>query len=150
MVYKATCQLCNTQQEAEGILEKDRIQYQYIGETSRTIRVRSGQHKSDYRKCIRENRPASQEEDNWSSFMWDHRLTKHSSDKEFDPDTDFTFEIFAGFKDAMTRQITEAVMINNARMNNAQTDRKYNKIKVNSLNRKYECFAPRERILARS
>ena len=150
MVYRATCQLCNAQQEAEGIPEQNRIHHQYVGETSRTIRIRSGQHKADYRKCIRENRPATQEEDSWSSFMWDHRITKHEGDTNYDPENDFKFEVFTGYKDSMTRQITEAVMINNTIQNNVQMDNEYKEIKVKSLNRKFECFAPRERMVSRS
>ena len=145
VVYKATCVLCEEEQEALGVPESQRIQYQYVGETSRTVRIRSGQHKADYLKCSREGRQASVEEDTWSSFMWDHRLAKHHNNTTMDPDRDFKFDILSSFKDPMTRQITEAVFINQALETNTQTDKKGVEIPVHSLNRKFECFAPRDR-----
>ena len=77
--------------------------------------------------------------------MWDHAKHQHPDDANIDPDQDFRFEVFSTFKDPLTRQLTEAVMINRAAEHKTQTDKKHKEIRVNPLNRRYECFAPRER-----
>ena len=79
--------------------------------------------------------------------MWDHRVAKHDGDVNIDPDTDFKFEVVSGYRDPLSRQIAEAVMINQAMKTNILTLSKGAEVQVKSLNRKYEGFAPRERII---
>ena len=87
------------------------------------------------------------EDDKLSSFMWDHRVDKHQGDMDIDPDMDFKWEILSSHRDPLSRQVTEAVRILQAVETNRQTDNRGIELSVNSLNRKTEIFAPRDRIV---
>ena len=67
----------------------------YIGETSRSAHERGGEHEADYKK----KKP--------DSHMLKHQQADHSDQT----DAKFQFRISATFQSALTRQITEAVMI---------------------------------------
>ena len=67
----------------------------YIGETSRSAHERGGEHKADYRK----QKP--------DSHILKHQQAEHSGQS----DANFKFRISASFQSALSRQITEAVMI---------------------------------------
>ena len=111
IVYKATCNLCDEVQEEEGVPERHRVHQVYIGETSRTLRVRSAQHRKDYTKCAQLGEAGvSLEDEKMSSFMWDHRVDKHQGDMDIDPDMDFKWEIISSHRDPLSRQVTEAVI----------------------------------------
>ena len=58
---------------------------------------------------------------------------------------DFTFKVLSKHRDPMNRQITEAVRIKKALENGTLLKHKGRVINVNSLNKKMEYFAPRER-----
>ena len=65
--------------------------------------------------------------------------------EEIDLKKDFRFENIGGHRDPMTRQVEEAVRIIQARENGSYTNRSEKDLKVKSLNRKDEHFAPRQR-----
>ena len=60
------------------------------------------------RQCVEEGR---REVEEGSSFMYDHYNDVHSNDMDFDPYTNFSFEIIETFRDPLTRQLNEAARI---------------------------------------
>ena len=133
VVYAAECNRCNQPGDRK---------YVYIGESSRTIYVRTSQHRRDYRRAERQGLEAGNE---CSSWMWDHKLEAHSNDLNIDPVKDFTFSILNRHRDPMTRQLEEAVRVTRALDNNKHTDKKNLEIDVISLNRRGETFEPNRR-----
>ena len=101
-----TCNICQDQQVQEEAQPEDVVHRQYIGETSRTIRVRAKQHQQDLHRCSR-NRNLEE----GTSWMWDHLQTVYRPHPSINPEEDFTFSVINYFKDPMTRQIEEAVRI---------------------------------------
>ena len=88
-----------------------------MGETSRTIFVRANQHREDCLKVIRmEPQQLVQEQDirkpDCSSWMVDHHRKEHKEEQPPDPVKDYKFELVSKHKEPMTRQIEEAVRIN--------------------------------------
>ena len=67
----------------------------YIGETSRSAHERGGEHEADYKKRLED------------SHILKHQQANHNGN----PDATFQFRVAATFQSALTRQITEAVMI---------------------------------------
>ena len=83
----------------------------FVGETSRTLGVRSKQQLEDYKRCQRQiNNDLDNES---SSFMWDHHINEHGND-QIDSDNDYSWNMLDRMKDPMTRQIKEAVRIEDA------------------------------------
>ena len=70
--------------------------------------------------------------------------TKHPGVKTTDNDH-FKFEVVTGFRDPLTRQITEAIRIGQARDNRIFFNNKGESKIIMTLNRKSEVFSPRER-----
>ena len=149
ILYRATCNRCEKEQMDRGIPEDDIIQQQYIGETSRSLRVRSKQHLIDYSRCLRQTstltRTDTEEEGKLSSFILDHKLDKHRDDENFDPKLDVKFSVLENFRDPITRQIREAVRIKQAVDFNTYTDNREKSVHIFNINRKTEYFAPQER-----
>ena len=79
--------------------------------------------------------------------MWNHMFRHNGAPRleEIDSKKDFRFESIGGHRDPMTRQVEEAVRIIQARENGSYTNRSERDLKVKSLNRKDEHFAPRQR-----
>ena len=150
VVYTAVCTHCEDKQEEEEVPEKDRVQYLYIGETSRTLRTRSSQHLKDYKKCRNTDWTTVSEEEGPSSFMWDHRREVHGGQYGMDPDKDFRFGVLARNQDPLTRQTVEAVRIKLAVDKGKHIDKSGNEQNIHTLNRKSEIFAPRERFISQS
>ena len=144
VVYKAVCTRCRESQEDEGVHPDSVIDTVYIGETSRTLGVRSLQHRKDYRKSSMMNLTTNIGEET-SSFKWDHQRMVHGADSPMDPQTDYGFTIIHRHRDALTRQLTEAVMIEEAINNKIIYDFEGNPKPVNSINRKQEYFQARRR-----
>ena len=67
----------------------------YIGETSRSSHERGGEHQADYRKRLPDS----------------HILKHQQADHQGHPEAVFQFRVSATFQSALTRQITEAVML---------------------------------------
>ena len=103
--YKAITN-CQQRQIQEGTDPDKVINRVYIGETSRTIRVRSAQHLNDLHRCTRN--PSLEEGTSW---MWDHIQMAHPWSLNGNAKDDFSFEVIKSFKDPMSRQITEAATI---------------------------------------
>ena len=143
ITYKARCTLCEEEQKEEPEV----IHSQYVGESSRTLLVRSSQHYRDYKYCIRrklQGLERLEQDDSKSSFMFDHMDDKHP-DSNMDPDKDFKFTIIDTFRDPLSRQVSEAVRIKAAVEKGIFIDFRNKKHIVNSLNRRLEHFAPIER-----
>ena len=140
IIYTASCLICKEDQLLQGVPEKDIKESLYIGETSRTLRVRSQQHANDLNKCFRTN-PGP--DSDLTSFMWDHNKEDHSNLDM--TKNDFQFDIISKFKDPMTRQVDEADRIQHSMSMGVHTN-KTGKIKnIKSLNRKFEYFCPKKR-----
>ena len=84
-------------------------------------------------------------EEDSSSFMFDHITEKHKNIK-IDKLTDFKFEVVEGFRDPLTRQMTEAVRIGKGQ-NGIFYNPKEEVQNIYNLNRKSEVFAPRQRFM---
>ena len=141
ILYKATCNICQQHQIDEGATMDKVIQRTYIGETSRTLRIRANQHLNDLRRCSR-----NQNLEEGTSWMWDHLKSSHGSRTNPNPQEDFSFEMISSHKDPMTRPIMEAVRIQLALSNRTHIDHKGSKLSIISLNRKNEFFTQRKRI----
>ena len=100
----------------------------YVGETSRTIGVRSNQHLDDIES---------------SSFMWDHHINEHGQD-QIDPENDYTWSLLDRVKDPITILIKEAVRIEEA-LSKGIHHAHLGQRKIKSLNRKEEHFQARKR-----
>ena len=81
--YKYKCNIC----------EEDVV---YIGETSRNLYSRGMEHSSLYEK------------ESPKSFLHNHQVEQHNSEP-----ADFDVKVIKSFKDPLSRQVTEAVMIKN-------------------------------------
>ena len=81
--YKYKCNVC----------EEDVV---YIGETSRNLYSRGIEHLSLYEK------------DSPKSFLHNHQVEQHNSEP-----ADFDVKVIKSFKDPLSRQVTEAVLIKN-------------------------------------
>ena len=149
IVYKATCLKCEQRQLDLGVDQKEVIQATYIGETSRTLDVRSQQHSKDLQRChknppsLPETRTSEKKEP--SSFMYDHNQDTHPDIKL--GNTDFEFSVISSHKDPLSRQTSEAVRILQATEKRTFSGNINAEILVKSLNRKMEHFAPRERMV---
>ena len=133
IIYKATCNLCMD-------INKE-LRYEYIGETSRTLYTRAGQHIRVYNSTVRStgNNPsqdADETDDTLSSWILDHKLKCHPDLNIIDPLKDFTWGVVKNHRDPLTRVTEEAVRIQQAL---SGTSRPF------SLNRKGEYFAAKER-----
>ena len=139
ILYEAICKRCRDKQIDEGSLPEEVTDYLYIGETSRTLAVRSSQHKKDYTKCSNQVM-----EEEGSSFMWDHHRDVHDLDAPIDPDTDYEFSVLHQHRDPLSRQLAESVRIREA-LSKGKHYKNKNITNVVSLNRKNEYFQARVR-----
>ena len=98
ILYESECTVCNPGREEFKEKERDLTKKTgvYFGESARSIFERAREHGGDY---------IGMKED---SHMVKHWLTSHSDLQE--PPM-FRFRVIRSFKDAMTRQISEAVRI---------------------------------------
>ena len=83
--------------------------------------------------------------------MWDHVFHKHGAPEinDINPSKDFTFENVSNHRDPMARQVEEAIRIIQSREKGSFTSRSEKDLKVKSLNRRDEHFAPRKRMTFR-
>ena len=65
--------------------------------------------------------------------------------EELDIQTDYTFTVLSTHRDPLEREIAEAIRIKQAIETRTMIDVKGKTLHVNSLNKKLEHFAPRER-----
>ena len=108
ILYVASCQKCYNEQVNKGIkAPKEEI---YIGESSRTLLTRAGQHTNDYRRRAKQELTDKDNDDKISSFMYDHHEDKHNGET-IDPKNDYKFRLLTSEKQPLDRQILEAVKI---------------------------------------
>ena len=135
IVYRAICTRCTETEHC------------YEGETSRTLLTRSLQHFNEYKQAARSNSIRDSNRDELSSWMWEHVRDKHEGNLNLQNHLlDFKFTVISSHKDAMERQIKEAIRIKSAIGGTVKkSDSSKEKSKVICLNRKGEYFAPIER-----
>ena len=140
MVNTTTCNLCSQTQQQEGALEP--VHRIYIGESSRTLAIRAGQHVNDCNKAAKRSKTNLEVP---SSFMWDHISEAHGGSLGPDTKDAFRFEILSSFRNPLERQITEATRFNQALNRLTLTNMKDKAMSVVSLNRRHQHFSPIER-----
>ena len=94
IVYESSCQICNKDNIRTG--QETGRQGIYLGETSRSLFERNREHLKD---------AADFDE---GSHMIKHWLTSHEEEENC---PDFKFRIVGNYKDCLSRQVSEAVMI---------------------------------------
>ena len=77
--------------------------------------------------------------------MWDHIVSSHGGNLNINPQDDIKFTVITTYRDPLTRQIAEAAKIQRAMDTNTFQSQGGDVIKVNSMNRKSEHFAPLQR-----
>ena len=77
--------------------------------------------------------------------MWDHMKSEHNEVPNINCQEDFHFTIIQRHSDPLTRQLSEAIRIEEAIYNKQHHDKKGNKIKIHCINRKEEHFKARKR-----
>ena len=102
--------------------------------------MRSAQHFGDYTKCSK-----NKNLEEGSSFMYDH-ITEHHKDQKTPDPNNFNFDIVTASSDPLTRQLTEAILIKRSLEDGMIELSKGKNHCVVSMNRKFEYFAPRQRI----
>ena len=154
VTYVATCNTCQVRQWEAGI--ENPVLPTYIGETSRTIYIRSKQHVNDCDRHLRlsyedrqQIRNTIQQDNTYekvSSWMTDHMdLTNRDDTETFNPRIAFSFNILRKHRDSMSRQIEEAVRINQSLDSKTLTDSNNIDKMIVPLNRRGECFGSRSR-----
>ena len=123
----------------------------YIGETSRTMFTRIGQHINDFVKARRELQASGSLNslntlnNETSSWLLDHLLDKHQGELSgFDPWKDVLYKLVKEYRDPLSRQTDEAVRIQGAMASGILT-LPSGQESVCVLNRKGEYFSARER-----
>ena len=104
VVYKAKCSTCPKESDVDNV---------YIGETSRVLRKRVEEHMMSLNNL------------NPKSFQLLHWFEQHKDDK--DP-PNFKFKVLGQYRDALTRQISEAIHIRDS----GSLNRK-NEFRINDL-----------------
>ena len=130
------CKICETQGKASV----------YIGESSRTLFTRTGQHHSDFLRQKRklEIDDAVEDEGSQRSWILDHVRNEHVGETESSPEKLVNFRVLSSHPDPFTRQTVEAVWIQEAlERKNLHLGKKT--LKISSMNRKGEFFCARER-----
>ena len=89
-----------------------RTQELYIGESSRTLYVRTQEHIRGYKKAPKDRTvPDPLDISKKSSWMWDHMYLKHGAPHVIDPLKDFKSQKISSHRDPLNRQIEEAIRI---------------------------------------
>ena len=144
ILYKAVCNRCRDEQVNQGVNPDQVTDSMYIGESARTMRVRAGQHFSDYIRCAKVNKDPDSED--MKSFMWDHHCQVHGGGQDVTKEH-YSFQVVKQFRDSMTRQQEEAIRIQIAIQSDRDITNNGNTVPIKLLNRKSEYFAPRKRNL---
>ena len=97
IVYELICRKCNPGATRPGPFKmaNKTVPSVYVGESSRSVYERAGEHWNAYRKR------------NSDSHIWKHHLVHHEGVGE----PEMTFKVVGTFKSALSRQIFEAVRI---------------------------------------
>ena len=119
IVYESICTKCNPGATRPGPLKmaNNTVPSVYVGESSRSVYERAGEHSNAYRKR------------NSDSHIWKHHLVHHEGVGE----PEMTFKVVGTFKSALSRQIFEAVRIRRRGTNLLNSRGKYNRAKIYRL-----------------
>ena len=135
VVYLSFCKLCENREKASV----------YIGETSRTLFTRAGQHYKDYTRIkTRAENGAAGDKGSQTSWILDHVNKEHGGENISNPVQIVNFMLLSDHQDPFTRQTVESVWIQEA-LDRGQLQIGRKTLKISSLNRKGEFFCARER-----
>ena len=101
LVYIAECKSCVSEGKREILYDMNGLKigerkYLYVGESSRPLRMRAAEHYDSLNSLCRD------------SFMLSHWMLVHSTTME---PPEFAFKVFSKYKDSLSRQILEAILI---------------------------------------
>ena len=97
VVYMAECEDCSESGTVDGLVQRTPLSDSwYVGETSRPLRMRAREHHNKLRECSTD------------SFMFTHWMKCHGLDM-IPPK--YTFRIMGTYTDCLSRQIAEAIQI---------------------------------------
>ena len=118
-MYESICQKCVPEVSKPGPVDVSKMTKPciYIGETSRSIYERAGEHWDAYR-----NRKPD-------SHIWKHHLMHHNSEGE----PEMIFKVVGTFRSALSRQINEAVRMKNRGTLALNSKGEYNRCKIHRL-----------------
>ena len=111
--------------------------FNYTGETARSLYTRSKQHLDAYRSNMGGRKP----KDSW---MWEHNLCQHGG--LAGPDggaSDYMFNLHGTFRKPLQRQVDEAVRLGQIEKHGRVLDEKGGGGKVISLNSRGEFYTPK-------
>jgi hypothetical protein len=98
ILYESSCKLCNPSSSTKSSPQDERRQGIYYGETSRSLYERSREHFKDA------------EDFGAGSHMVKHWMSSHSDENSCPP---FQFKIIGSYRDCLSRQVSEALKIQN-------------------------------------
>ena len=111
VVYESRCSLCNKEESSHLGEKETQREGIYIGETSRSLYERSKEHVEDA-KSFKEG-----------SHIVKHWLSSHEEEKE---QPEFVFRNISSYKDCLSRQIAEAILINYSKDSLLNSKNEYN------------------------
>ena len=119
ITYESICIKCQPGAMKPGPLEQIESQTPsiYVGETSRRIFERAGEHWEGYRK----RKP--------DSHIWKHHIVHHEGEGE----PEFRFKVLGQHKSSLTRQISEAVQIRRRGKIALNSKGEYDRCKIHRL-----------------
>ena len=119
IVYESICKKCVPEATKPGPVEPTRVDTPciYVGESSRSIAERAGEHWDAYRT----RKP--------DSHIWKHHLVHHEGEGE----PEMIFKVVGTFKSALSRQINEAVRIKNRGILALNSKGKYDRCRIHRL-----------------
>ena len=120
IVYESICTKCQLEAKKPGPLdshEKTKTPSIYVGETSRSIYERAGEHWAGYKKRKTD------------SHIWKHHFLHHGSQGE----PEMVFKVLGQFKAALTRKVTEAVQIRKRGTSALNSKAEFDRCKIHRL-----------------
>ena len=119
IVYESICIKCNPGAMRAGplLVPEASIPSIYVGESSRSIFERSGEHWRSYSKR------------NPDSHIWKHHLIHHGGEGE----PEMMFKIVGNYRTALTRQITEAIRIRKRGTSVLNSKGEYDRCRIHRL-----------------
>ena len=119
IVYESICTKCNPGAKAAGPLKSPETSVPsiYVGESSRSIFERAGEHWKSYEKR------------NTDSHIWKHHLIHHGGEGE----PEMRFKIVGNYRTALSRQIAEAIRIRKRGTSVLNSKGEYDRCRIHRL-----------------
>ena len=127
VVYESICARCNPEVKGTGPLRtpKEGTPSIYVGESSRSLYERAGEHWSSYQKR------------NTDSHIWKHHLIHHGGEGT----PEMVFKLVGTYRSALTRQVSEAVRIRGRGSAVLNSKSEYDRCKIHRLTIEGEEFS---------